>query len=62
MAYFASFYDMYNDISLQSLSDLDFDLTGSLKVKCDGAVRATFVISYWCLVVTHGLIRLIYGI
>ncbi len=26
------------DIRLQYLSDLDFDLSGSLKVKCDGVI------------------------
>ncbi len=37
MAYLGSFM-IYMCIILQSLSDLDFDLTRSLKFKCDGAV------------------------
>ncbi len=35
---------------LQGLSDLDIDLTRSLKDICDSAVR--YVIFYWCLIIT----------
>ncbi len=56
---------MYNaQISYHSnLSDLNFVLPLSLKVKSDGAVvGAPCAISYLCLIVIYGLIRLYYEI
>ncbi len=39
-----------------------FDLSRSLKVKCDDGLDSPYMISYWCLIVTYGLNQLPYEI
>ncbi len=47
------------DIWLRNLSDIEFDLSNSLKVKCDGAIGLPIYMydSYKCLIVSFGLTR-----
>ncbi len=44
------------DIRLRNLSDPDFDLSRSLKIKYDGAIR----LPIYGLIVTYGLTQLLY--
>ena len=48
------------------LSDLEFDLSRSLNVKCDGAITPPpyfpYIVSYKSLIVTHDLTHLLYEI
>ena len=46
------------DIRLLNLGDIDFDLSRSLKVKCDSAIDCPYMVSYSWLIVTYCLTRL----
>ena len=50
------------DIKLQNLNDLDFDLSMSLKVKCNGAIGLAHMVYsiLMFIMITYGLTRLVY--